>query len=228
MQRLNYSYASSSSASFCNSDYLIRGSCFALNSEKDGGCTEDGYTYYWQGGGSSWSSILTPGCDSDTSQSTIAYCGCGYASTAMVITALSGKKVTPSDAYNLALKRHSRGFMTSTGTAPEVVRAIIEESGTNLQIEYHGNNREFTAENISNLLRQGKMILLTVGAETGDSTFTGGAHWIAIRGITSTGKWKVFSSSKRPSEKVNDMEFDPQVVINTHIHHRGYWYVISR
>ena len=222
LERMGYSYSpNTSNSGYCSSDFSIDGSCYKL-SASEGGCTEDGFTYYWQGNGSPWNSISTPPCG------TIADCGCGYASTAMVLTNFTGKKITPEDTYRLALKRHSKAFMTDHGTDPGVVPSIIEESGLGLNVESHSDNSYFTEDNISNLLRQGKMIVLTVGAETGDDTFTGGGHWIVIRGITSDGKWKIFSSSPRPNSEVNDTPFDPEIIIKTHVNHREYWYVVSR
>ena len=161
---------------------------------------------------------------------TIAGGGCGYTAVAMVVTALTGKQVTPLDAVGIAQKVSGHAFYScGQGGESGLVAGIIENGNFGLKVEGHYGNEAFTEGIISPMLREGKMIIMSVGAETtAGQSFTSGAHWIAIRGITEDGKWKIFSSSPRPSSEVNDMEFEPSQIIQAHVNHREYWYVVSK
>lgn len=218
--RLGYAYSKSGFSTCKNPNR--RGTCFSL-SGSDGGCTKDGYTYYWQGG-PSWGGELIAPCE------TIAGGGCGYSTVAMVVTALTGKQVTPLDTVGIAQRVSSNAFYScGQGGESGLVAGIIENGNFGLKVEGYNNNEAFTEEVISPMLREGKMIVMSVGSETmAGQNFTSGAHWIAIRGITADGKWKVFSSSPRPSNEVNDMEFEPSEIVTAHVNHRDYWYVVSK
>lgn len=223
LERVGYVYNSQPSGT-CSTARTI-GSCFALP-ESDGGCTEDGMTYYWQnnGGKASWSSVQMLGC----SRSTIGSAGCGYASLAGVMTALTGEKITPLDVFNYAKRSSPTAYyVCGAGTLPELIPGVINNSGTGLKVESHGSNQDFTRENINRYLREGKMLVFSVGAEV-NQVFTGGSHWIAVRALTPNGKWKIFQTAPRPDHTANDVEYDPQVVIEAHVNHRSYWYVVSR
>ncbi len=215
------------------------GNCFTLQDETDGGCTKDGMTYYWAAGGS-WGNTLLVGnsCKNwnNSSTATIASDGCGYSATSMVVTNLADKMFTPFDAYNVAKSKSATAFIVgcsvdgggrSQGTSYSVVSSIIEGSNLGLKYEFHGDNSDFTENYISNALHEGKMIIMSVGAEA-NQALSSGPHWVAIRGITDSGKWLVFSSSRYPNSDINDTEFDPNTVIQAHVNHAGYWYVVSK
>ena len=217
------------------------GNCFTSLDPSEGGCTEDGMTYYWAAGNSTWSNVALVGdsCRNGNKNgpvATIGTDGCGYSATAMVVTALSGTLFTPLDAYNAAKAQSPTAFVSgcsvsgggvSQGTDPAVVSTIVNGSNTQLKVEYHGDNSDFNEPYISNALREGKMIIMSVGGEVNEA-LSYAPHWVAIRAITDSNKWLIFSSSRYPNDQINNTEFDPEVVIQAHVNHRSYWYVVSR
>ncbi len=218
--RLGFAYNKTSFTVCKNSNR--RGTCYSLRNG-DGGCTKDGYTYYWQGG-PSWGDTNIRSCE------TIAGGGCGYSAVAMVVTALTGKQVTPLDTVKVAQRVSGHAFYScGSGGESGLVAGIINGGNYGLTVTGYGDNGAFTEDTISAMLREGKMIVMSVGAETmSGQKFTSGAHWIAIRGITSDGKWQIFSSAPSPSAEVNDMVFEPSVIVEAHVNHRDYWYVVSK
>ena len=239
LNRTNYSYTPSTTV-LCRPSGTS-GIRVSLDSESDGGYTKDNMTYYWQEYAPSWSDtvLVSTSCRSariGNPVATIGTDGCGYSAAAMVITALSGTKFTPLDAYNVAKSQNATAFIsgcavgedgTSGGTYSQVAPAIVNGSNLGLKVESYTDNSLFTEAYINSLLEDGKMVLMTVGAEVNDKLTTG-AHWVAIRRKTASGKWQIFSSSRYPDATVNDMEFDPSIIIQAHINHRSYWHVVSR
>ena len=189
------------------------GTCFKDElKEGDGGCTEDGYTYYWQGG-SSWGG-QGYACE------TIANAACGPSAVAMIVTALTQKFVTPAET---AAKATARGAAACMQGSYATVAYVAEDYG--LKVEEIAEN--MTA--INQALKDGKMVITSIGPESGLTT---SGHFIAIRGVTSSGKWQILNSSKYYNggfhEDINDWEFDPEMLANAMAVHYGSSYAISK
>ena len=192
----------------------VTGTCFAnqLSSEADGGCTEDGYTYYWQGGNASWAKV-------PYAYGTIGGWACGPSAVAMVVTALAQKFVTPLETAKIA---NERGYYAAAGSTDAVVN-IVKDYG--LKVEPIADS----VEEINKALKSGKMIVTSVGPGSGLTT---GGHFIAIRAVTSSGKWKLFDSSSYYNgnvySNINDMEFEPAPLVYDMSIHSGGSYDISK
>ena len=212
-----YSYSSSNYSSQCTS-FAHSGTCFSLP-EADGGCTTDNNTYYWQGS-ASWSSTTTVG------NCTIGGSGCGFAATAMVLTALTGTQVTPTDALR-AGKSSGSGLVESNGTwscnglwtMPE---AIIR--GGNYAVNYTYRSAVPSINAINAILNRGGMVITTVSSNKvkykkspTDSwsigQLTGGGHFIAIRGKLDDSTWQIFTSSRSPDSNANNYYYEASSVV---------------
>lgn len=107
---------------------------------------------------------------------TIAQAGCGPTSLAMVLTYYTGKKITPVDTANYAMKHGYR--IIGNGTSDKLFDAMCKDYGLN------GEYQKATSSNIVTALKQGKKVI----AHMGKGTFTNGGHYIVLKGITSDGK----------------------------------------
>ena len=152
-----------------------------------GGVTGDGFTFYNQGA-EPWGSIYyyTSDCYVTPERGTIANTACGAASLAMIITALTGKRITPDIVADYARSGgHTNCGAGSWGTIAQIAS---DEYGLNVEYFYSG----LTIDMISDYLREGAMFQ-TSGA--GSTPFTSGGHFIGLRGITEDGKWLIFDSN---------------------------------
>ena len=232
LERIGYSYTSSVSSSFttCGTPSL-RGSCMVFDDVYDGGCTEDGYSFYWQSG-KAWKDYPIRTCGDGNP--TIGGGGCGYAALANIVTNLTGNKVTPIDIVNVAKSASSTAFYScGEGSDGGMPKGVLDANSYGLSYEYFQNNDNFTVEYINAVLDRGgggkNMILFTLGS--GPLAYAG--HWVVIRGKTPDGKWKMFTTStwyegQYEVYDVNDKLFDPNVIVNAHVAWRSYWYVISK
>jgi hypothetical protein len=107
---------------------------------------------------------------------TIASAGCGPTSMAMVLTKLTGKKVTPVDTANWSLRNGHR--VKGNGTAWSFFGAIAPQYGVSCQ------QMGVSKSNIIDNLKAGKMLIMSMGP----GHFTKGGHFIVLRGITEDGR----------------------------------------
>lgn len=185
----------------------VSGHCFGI-SEDDGGCTEDGFTWFGQGG-ASWGGIDYGGCGEG---GTIKDAGCGPSAMAMIITALTGKLVTPDltakDAVEVGARVCNGGTNSNTlasGVAPRY----------GLRGE-HVDESQVTVQNVNKWLDEGKMMIFSVGNEYSTEYGPIGSsngHVVAIRGKTNDGRWYLFDSARR-NEARCDRHYKPEEIIN--------------
>lgn len=160
--------------------YLALGGPGAVNSNTGTGCGPtgtaagvdlDGMVYYSQADGQ-WGNYGT---------GSIAECGCGPTSTAMIVATLTGdRSVTPRTIADFSVNGGHQDT-ASCGTAWSLFPAVGQQWG--LQVEDIGVNFDKAAE----ALRTGGLVEVSVSA--GD--FTSGGHLIVFRGITADGKFLV-------------------------------------
>lgn len=140
-----------------------------------------------------WASTLygnTPICES----------GCGPSAMAMIITNLTGQKVTPD---------MTAAYGAAHGTA---LNGGVNGSSWNLPAVVGGHwglsSRVLGADisKINDTLKSGGLVLAT---GLGPDPFTTGGHFIVIRAITADGKWLTGNSAGYDSSKA----YDPQQVI---------------
>ena len=229
LQKIGYSYQGAKAISSCgNSDMLTheQGQCFQLADGTDGGCTEDGFTYFRQCGGS-WGDQSFGGCG------TICSSACGPSAMAAIITALTGRLVTPAETTEKAgaIGTHVCG----SGSDGNKLVTIAPDYGLKYE---HISDGNVTVENVNRWLDEGKMMIFSVGAEMqpkfvrsdgsqGAENLTGYAHFIAIRGKTDKG-YLTFDSAG-DSEDRNNRAYDPNDLLLLYkLHGRGNFYVISK
>lgn len=131
---------------------------------------------------------------------TIAEAGCGPSSLAMIITALTGKKVTPDE---VAKKAASGGYRVCNMGSSHAITDLAK--GYGLVVKDYGHP---SIAEINKALKDGVMFQV---AGTGPSPFTGNGHFIAIRGITDDGKWLIFDSAHK-GQGTNEREWDPMEI----------------
>lgn len=130
---------------------------------------------------------------------TIADSGCGPAAMAMIITALTGKAVTPNitAAYADSQNLYVPGAGSSWSIAPVLAeRWKLNSSPIGKDIA-----------KITATLQAGGLV---IASGQGPKPFTEGGHYIVIRGVTANGMWKIGDSAH---DDTSDKEWDPQMLI---------------
>jgi hypothetical protein len=134
--------------------------------------------------------------------STIAASGCGPSSMAMIITALTGKKITPIETVAFA---NTKGlYIPGQGSSWDVAPVLAEHWGL------HAKNITKSVAAINKVLQSGGLVI-TSGS--GSTPFTSGGHYITIRGVTSDGKWKLGDSNGQKGIANSKKDWDPQAVL---------------
>ncbi len=106
---------------------------------------------------------------------TIANCGCGPTSMAMVLTYLLGETVDPVEASNWSTKHG--GYCPGSGTYWSYFPQISEAYGVEC------NQMGASTNNIVEQLKAGKTVIMSMGP----GHFTNGGHFIVLRGIADDG-----------------------------------------
>lgn len=131
--------------------------------------------------------------------STICPSGCGPSAMAMIITALTGQRVTP---YDTATYAGSKGmYIPGTGSSWSVAPVLAKHY--NLKATFIGANMA----KINATLKAGGLV---VAAGHGALPFTSGGHYIVIRAVLDNGKWKVGDSGHR---NTSDKEWDAAPIL---------------
>lgn len=144
-----------------------------------GGTYADGFMFYDQKD-PAWADVAYLG-------GTVGDIGCGVTSMAMIITALTGQKVTPDQ----------------TATYMDENRGLLEEK---LPAKYGLNSEKISNEatNVNDTLNSGGLVIAY--ANNASSPFSKRGHYIVIRAVTSDGKWLIGDPD---NEANNTKEFDP-------------------
>lgn len=126
--------------------------------------------------------------------------GCGPTAMAMVVSSLCDEPVTPSEMAALAAKQ---GYCAKGhGSYLSIVNGIARAYG--LESKAIG---ELTVDAVYDALLTGDMLVALVGP----GHFTGGGHFIVLRGVTLTGKLLV---ADPVSDERSLMEWDPQLILD--------------
>lgn len=127
--------------------------------------------------------------------------GCGPSAMAMIISALTGKKVTPA---MTAAYGGDNGGESGGGSSWGLPEVLAKNPDFGIKV----NKIEQTIEKFNEVLSNGGMVW---ACGRGGVPFTGIGHCIGIRGRTSSGKWKIFDSG---TPQNSYKEWDPNVIIN--------------
>ena len=152
-------------------------------------------TFYYQSD-KPWGPMAYGNCGGDT----IANAGCGPTSLAMIITAMTGKRVTPDE---IAKKAAASGYRVCGNGSSHAITNLARDYG--LVVKDYGRP---SIPMINKLLKEGVMFQV---AGSGPNPFSGVGHFIGIRGITEDGKWLIFDSAHKGSGN-NEREWNPKEI----------------
>jgi hypothetical protein len=150
--------------------------------------------------------------DNPYGSSTIGDSGCGPSAMAMIITALTGKTVTPADTAAYANTKHI--YIPGSGSSWTVAPVLAQHWG--LTATAIGAN----PQKIAATLQAGGLV---IGSGVGGLPFTSAGHYIVIRGIATDGKWLIGDSAHKDT---NSQEWDPQQLLSEM--HGGSIYAITK
>lgn len=158
----------------------------------------DGFTIYNQ-------------CDPDwgnkpygNGSTTLCPSGCGPSAMAMIITNLTGKKVTPVDTAKYADQRNE--YIPGKGSRFTIAPDLAEHWDLTAQKINLKENQ------INDALAKGGLVII---AGTGAEPFTTAGHFFVIRAVTSGGKWKIGNSNMTTKNKdTNTKEYVPSSIMS--------------
>jgi hypothetical protein len=154
--------------------------------------------------------------DKPYSSSTIGQSGCGPSAMAMIITALTGTKVTPVETSNYAA---SQGlYVPGQGSKWTIAPVLAKQWGLKAQ-PIGADVAKITAT-----LQAGGLV---IAGGSGALPFTSGGHFIVIRGVTASGKFKVGDSGHKDT---SDKEWDANQLVGiiSGSNHAGTVYAITK
>jgi len=127
--------------------------------------------------------------------------GCGPSAMAMIITNLTGQKVTPDMTAAYGAAHGTFNYGGGGGSTWTIAQTIGSHWGLQAT-DALGSD----VQAINKVLQAGGMVLAT---GTGAEPFTTGGHFIVIRGLTSDGKWLTGNSAGFDSSK----PYDPATLV---------------
>ena len=132
--------------------------------------------------------------------STIAVSGCGPSAMAMIITALTGKRVTPDVTAAYAASQNL--YVPGAGSMWTISPVLADNWG--LKSTLIGAK----IAKITATLQSGGLV---IASGQGPLPFTTGGHFIVIRGVTADGKWKIGDSGHN---NTSSQDWDPQLLVS--------------
>jgi hypothetical protein len=133
--------------------------------------------------------------------STIAVSGCGPSAMAMVITALTGRSITPD--LTAAYAGSKNLYVPGVGSSWSIAPVLAAHWG--LKSQAIGAD----VAKITATLQAGGLV---VAPGQGPLPFTTGGHYIVIRGVTATGMWKIADSAH---DNTSTQDWDPQQLVTS-------------
>jgi hypothetical protein len=141
---------------------------------------------------------------------------------AMIITALTGTPVTPLETAT---------YGSSNGTFDPVKReshwSVAPTLAANSNLKAESLRTNVSVETVNAGLRAGGLVIM---GGRGGSPFTETGHYIVVRGVTETGKWKIADpySDQGDRGSTNTQEWDPAVILSAVQGYEGSVYVITK
>lgn len=143
--------------------------------------------------------------DASFGSSTVCEAGCGPSSLAMIITALTGKTVTPPDVASYVGERG--GYVPKAGSSHDVPIIAAGNSAWGIRAEKVSKS----IDSVNKILDDGGMAWM---CGSGSLPFSSGGHCIGVRARTESGKWLTFDSSQGSKGHDSNKEYDPSTIIN--------------
>lgn len=130
--------------------------------------------------------------------------GCGPNAMAAAITALTGKAVTPKDTVPYA---SSKGMYVDGRGSSHILPVVIGDHWN-----VNAKAIDATVSAVNKALNENSLVIM---AGTGADPFTGGGHYILVRGVTTSGKWKIADSNFQGGGEANSKkEWDPKFIMD--------------
>ncbi|MEE1371069.1 MAG: C39 family peptidase [Bacilli bacterium] len=132
-----------------------------------------------------------------SSGKTVACCGCGFTSSSMIVSYLTGENITPREFVDTWSKQY---YVPGTGMSWGLPQAAAEHYGLGDVIQTYDFNEAYEA------LKDGHPVM----SSQGPGIFTQGGHLIVLRGIDSNGKILVNDPNKNNAvnKNFNNMAFE--------------------
>lgn len=135
------------------------------------------------------------------SSSTIGTSGCGPAAMAMIITALTGQRITPVETAKVAGDKGM--YIPGQGSLWTISPTLAEHYGLK------SRSIPKSVAGIKEALESGALV---IASGQGPKPFTSGGHFIVIRGITADGKFKVGDSGHSDT---SDKDWDTGPILSS-------------
>lgn len=148
--------------------------------------------------------------------STVGNAGCGPSAMAMIITALTGRSVTPDETAKYGAENGTTADGGVSGSNWNIQSKLAPHWGLKTE------QLDGSVESISQALLDGGLII-TSGK--GSSPFTSGGHYIVIRAVTSDGKWLIADSNGTIGASNSEKEWDPNSIIQAGMAKGNVWVV---
>lgn len=133
--------------------------------------------------------------------STIGFSGCGPTAMAMIITNLTKTAVSPLETANYANENNL--YIENVGSSWDVAPILAKQWGLKAT--------QLLTKDIAVITVALQSGALIIGAGGGSKPFTTEGHYIIIRGVTSSGKFKI-ADSFHPD--TSEQEWDPQQILS--------------
>lgn len=138
-------------------------------------------------------------------EATIGESGCGPSAMAMIITALTGEKVTPLDTSNYGAANGTL-YQNGVGGSLHNIDTVI---GGHWGLKSSNPGKDVAA--INQGLRDGGLVIL---AGSGAAPFTSGGHFIMVRAVTDSGMWLIGDSNGSKGQENSKKEWDPVFILS--------------
>lgn len=139
-----------------------------------------------------------------SSDNTVCFEGCGPSAMAMIITNMTGQRVTPDMTAAYGRAHGTLGTPDGSGSVGYLLGPVI---GGHWGLK-STPIADFNIDAINRALRNGALILANGHADSKDAELNGpfsqGGHFVVIRAVTADGKWLIGNSGGWPDNKAYD------------------------
>lgn len=137
---------------------------------------------------------------------TMAGKACGPTALAMVVSYLTGKAVYPNDIVD---KIGNKYYVSGSGTDWTMFEEVAPDYGCKAT-----KYAKINAEGIVNALKENKPVIVSASGYGTTQAFTGGGHFMVLRGLTKDGKILVNDPNDKDTKRHYAREYDPEFIVS--------------